>query len=63
VEVVASRLGGLAPETIGVIELLAAGEPLSMSMLEESPMQRLSRTPKGRVLSTPTRTAAAPKPA
>ncbi len=35
VELVASRLAGLAPETIAVIELLAIGEPLGMSMLEK----------------------------
>lgn len=35
VELVASRLAGLAPETIAVIELLAIGEPLSVSMLEK----------------------------
>jgi len=35
VELVASRLGGLAPETVAVIELLAAGEPLGMPVLEK----------------------------
>jgi DNA-binding CsgD family transcriptional regulator len=34
VELVASRLEGLAQDTIGVIELLAAGEPLSLELLE-----------------------------
>jgi DNA-binding CsgD family transcriptional regulator len=34
VELVASRLAGLMPATIAVIELLAIGEPLGMSMLE-----------------------------
>lgn len=35
VELVASRLAGLAPATVAVIELLAIGEPLGMSMLEK----------------------------
>lgn len=35
VELVASRLARLAPATIAVIELLAIGEPLGMSMLEK----------------------------
>lgn len=35
VELVASRLAGLAPETVAVIELLAAGEPLGLSVLEK----------------------------
>ena len=35
VELVASRLGGLVPETVAVIELLAAGEPLGMPVLEK----------------------------
>ena len=34
VELVASRLAGLSPETVTVIELLAAGEPLGMPVLE-----------------------------
>ncbi len=34
VELVASRLAGLTPETVTVIELLAAGEPLGMPVLE-----------------------------
>ena len=34
VELVALRLTGLAPETAGVIELLAAGEPLGLQLLE-----------------------------
>ena len=34
VELVASRLAGLTPETVAVIELLAAGEPLGMPVLE-----------------------------
>jgi hypothetical protein len=34
VELVASRLAGLAPETIALIELLAIGEPLGLSLLE-----------------------------
>ena len=34
VELVASRLAGLAPETVAVIELLAAGEPVGMPVLE-----------------------------
>lgn len=34
VELVASRLSGLAPETVAVLELLAAGEPLGMPILE-----------------------------
>ena len=33
-ELVASRLAGLSPETVTVIELLAAGEPLGMPVLE-----------------------------
>src|SRR6266700_2187867 len=35
VELVASRLSGLAPETVAVIELLAAGEPLGVPVLEK----------------------------
>jgi DNA-binding CsgD family transcriptional regulator len=35
VELVASRLGTLAPGTTAVIELLAAGEPLGIPMLEQ----------------------------
>jgi len=35
VELVASRLAGLTPDAIAVIELLAIGEPLGMSMLEK----------------------------
>jgi len=35
VELVASRLSGLAPGTVAVIELLAAGEPLGMPVLEK----------------------------
>lgn len=35
VELVAARLAGLAPDTVAVIELLAAGEPLGISLLEE----------------------------
>jgi DNA-binding CsgD family transcriptional regulator len=34
VELVAARLAGLTPETVAVIELLAAGEPLGMRVLE-----------------------------
>ena len=34
-ELVASRLSGLAPETVAVIELLAAGEPLGVPLLEK----------------------------
>src|SRR5579863_2996525 len=34
VELVASRLAGLTPETVAVIELLAAGEPVGMPILE-----------------------------
>ncbi len=34
VELVASRLAHLAPETVAVIELLAAGEPLGLPVLE-----------------------------
>jgi DNA-binding CsgD family transcriptional regulator len=34
VELVAARLAGLAPDTVAVIELLAAGEPLGMTVLE-----------------------------
>jgi DNA-binding NarL/FixJ family response regulator len=33
VELVATRLGGLAAETVGVVELIAVGEPLGLSML------------------------------
>jgi DNA-binding CsgD family transcriptional regulator len=35
IELVASRLSGLAPETVAVIELLAAGEPLGIPVLEK----------------------------
>jgi DNA-binding CsgD family transcriptional regulator len=35
VELVASRLSGLAPETVAVVELLAAGEPLGVPTLEK----------------------------
>lgn len=35
VELVAARLSGLAHETVAVLELLAAGEPLAMSVLEK----------------------------
>jgi DNA-binding NarL/FixJ family response regulator len=35
VELVAARLAGLAPDTVAVIELLAAGEPLGMSILDK----------------------------
>jgi DNA-binding CsgD family transcriptional regulator len=35
VELVASRLSGLAPGTLAVIELLAVGEPLGVPMLEK----------------------------
>ena len=35
VELVAARLAGLASETVGVIELLAVGEPLSLPLLEQ----------------------------
>ena len=35
VELVASRLSGLAPGTVAVIELLAAGEPLGVPVLEK----------------------------
>ena len=35
VELVAARLSGLAPETVAVIELLAAGEPLGVPVLEK----------------------------
>lgn len=35
VELVAARLAGLAPGTVAVIELLAAGEPLGMAVLEK----------------------------
>jgi DNA-binding NarL/FixJ family response regulator len=35
VELVASRLSGLAPATTAVIEMLAMGEPLGMSVLEK----------------------------
>jgi DNA-binding NarL/FixJ family response regulator len=35
VELVAARLAGLAPETVAVIELLVAGEPLGMRVLEQ----------------------------
>src|ERR1700733_450362 len=35
VELVAARLAGLAPETVAVIELLVAGEPLGMPVLEQ----------------------------
>jgi DNA-binding NarL/FixJ family response regulator/tetratricopeptide (TPR) repeat protein len=35
VELVASRLAALAPETIAVIEMLAMGEPLGMSLLDK----------------------------
>jgi DNA-binding CsgD family transcriptional regulator len=35
VELVASRLSGLAPRTVAVIELLAAGEPLGVQILEK----------------------------
>jgi DNA-binding CsgD family transcriptional regulator len=34
VELVGSRLAGLTPETVAVIELLAAGEPVGMPILE-----------------------------
>ena len=35
VELVASRLSGLAPGTVAVVELLAAGEPLGVPVLEK----------------------------
>ena len=35
VELVASRLAGLAPETVAAVELLAAGEPLGIPLLEK----------------------------
>ena len=35
VELVASRLAGLAPGTVAVIEMLAAGEPLGVPVLEQ----------------------------
>jgi len=35
IELVAARLAGLAPDTVAVIELLAAGEPLGLSILEK----------------------------
>lgn len=35
VELVAARLAGLAPETVAVIELLAAGEPVGLPVLEK----------------------------
>ncbi len=35
VELVAARLAGLAPGTVAVIELLAAGEPLGLAVLEK----------------------------
>jgi hypothetical protein len=35
VELVASRLAGLAPGTIAVVELLAAGEPVGVPVLEK----------------------------
>jgi DNA-binding CsgD family transcriptional regulator len=35
VELVASRLSGLAPETVAVIELLAVGEPLTVPLVEK----------------------------
>jgi len=35
IELVESRLGGVAADTMRVIEMLAAGEPLGLSMLEE----------------------------
>ncbi len=35
VELVASRLSGLAPSTVAVIELLAVGEPLGVPLLEK----------------------------
>ena len=35
VELVAARLSGLAPETVAVVELLAAGEPLGVPVLEK----------------------------
>ena len=35
VELVASRLSGLAPGTVAVIELLAAGEPLGVPLIEK----------------------------
>jgi DNA-binding CsgD family transcriptional regulator len=35
VELVAARLAGLAPDTVAVIELLAAGEPLAVPILEK----------------------------
>lgn len=35
VELIAARLGGLAPETVAVIELLAIGEPLGLPVLEK----------------------------
>jgi hypothetical protein len=35
VELVASRLAGLAPGTVAVIELLAAGEPVGVPVLEK----------------------------
>jgi DNA-binding CsgD family transcriptional regulator len=34
-ELVESRLGGLTPDTMRVIEMLAVGEPLGLAMLEE----------------------------
>ena len=34
VELVASRLDGLAPDTVAALELLAAGEPLGLALLE-----------------------------
>lgn len=34
-ELVAARLAGLAPETVAVVELLAAGEPLGLALLEQ----------------------------
>ncbi|HEV2375260.1 MAG TPA: LuxR family transcriptional regulator [Streptosporangiaceae bacterium] len=36
VELVASRLAGLAPETVRVVELLAVGEPLGVQVLEKT---------------------------
>ena len=35
VELVASRLSGLAPDTVAALELLAVGEPLGMAVLEK----------------------------
>jgi DNA-binding CsgD family transcriptional regulator len=35
VELIAARLDGVAPETVRTIELVAAGEPLPLSILEE----------------------------